>query len=248
MRCDLWREALSARLDGEDLDDDLPSAAAVDAHVAACPDCAAWSSAATAVTRLTRIGLTVPPVTVPDGVLDATPRATRARLAGGLRIALGALGAAEMLLGVAQIGGTIGMGLAMSGATAHMVHESAAWNLAVGAAYLFIAWRRSRPTAVLPVLTAFVAVLAVISAGDVAAGAVGAARLLTHLPLLVGYLIVLLMTRPGLAFDRPPGALRHRGRSRWRLFGREPETSGGDVATLPASARRDAPPAARRAA
>jgi hypothetical protein len=129
-----------------------------------------------------------------------------------------------------------------------MIHESAAWNLAVGAAYLFIAWRRTRPTAVLPVLTAFVAVLAVISAGDVVSGAVGAARLATHGPLLAGYLIVLLMTRPGLAFDRPPGALGHRGRSRWRVSDREPESSTGDVATLAASARRDVPPAARRAA
>jgi hypothetical protein len=133
----------------------------------------------------------------------------------------------------------------MAGAPAHLVDESAAWNLAVGAAYLFIAWRRSRPTAVLPVLTAFVAVLAVISAGDVASGAVGVARLATHAPLLAGYLIVLLMTRPGLAFDRPPGALRHPGRSRWRVPAGQPEASTGDVATLAAPARRDVPPAAR---
>ena len=42
----------------------------------------------------------------------------------------------------------------------HLWHESAAWNVAVGAAFLFIALRRNRPSGLVPMLTAFVGMLA----------------------------------------------------------------------------------------
>jgi len=60
MRCDAIREALSARLDGElsELGDD-----AVDAHVATCRGCAAWSEELTLLHRIVRVREAEP---VPD--------------------------------------------------------------------------------------------------------------------------------------------------------------------------------------
>jgi predicted anti-sigma-YlaC factor YlaD len=250
MRCSTCRDALSARLDGEPpavRSDAAIADAAVDAHVAACADCRAWEADASMITRLARVGGVIPAAGVPTGVLDSTPRPTRARLARVLRVALGVLGAGQVLLGVAQIAGTLDgtMTVAMDGATeAHMMHESAAWNVATGAAYLFIAWRRTRPAAVLPVLSAFVGVLVIISLGDAVDGAVGLGRLATHGPLLAGYLVVIAMSRPSMTFDGPRRALRHPERDRWRIARWEPAESDDDVATLPVSASRRTPPAA----
>ena len=60
MDCDALREALSARLDGEDpgVDD-----AALDAHVAGCRACRAWAEDAAALHRLVRVRAADP---VPD--------------------------------------------------------------------------------------------------------------------------------------------------------------------------------------
>ncbi|GIH14217.1 zf-HC2 domain-containing protein [Rugosimonospora africana] len=223
MGCGQWREALSARLDGEE---DADQAPLVDAHLAGCAECRQWFEDAAAVTRLARLGPVASVPGVPDSVLDAVPRGRRTHWAAALRVALGAIGAGQVLLGVAQMAGPGMVGATMAGAMAdgrmegasldHLAHESAAWNLAVGAGFLFIAWRRSRPAGVVPTLTAFVGVLTAMSLGDLIDGTVAASRLASHVLLLVGYAIVVAMCRPSLNQDPPVGAGRRRDRSRWR--------------------------------
>jgi predicted anti-sigma-YlaC factor YlaD len=53
MECDMAREAISARIDGED--PGLPQDA-VEAHLADCAACRGWQQRAHAVTRRVRIG------------------------------------------------------------------------------------------------------------------------------------------------------------------------------------------------
>lgn len=53
-------------------------------------------------------------------------------------------------------------------------------------------------------LTAFVASLALLSAGDVVAGTVDGGRLLSHGFVLAGYGIVVTLSRPSLDPGRPP--------------------------------------------
>ena len=64
MDCRQYREALSARIDGEDTG---LEAAAVDAHLTACPGCQAWADQAVAVTRRARLAQAeqVPDLTAP---------------------------------------------------------------------------------------------------------------------------------------------------------------------------------------
>ena len=60
---------------------------------------------------------------------------------------------------------------------AHAAHESAAWNLAMGAAFLAVAVKPARAIGTLPILATFVGVLSVLSVPDLLAGAVEPARL-----------------------------------------------------------------------
>jgi predicted anti-sigma-YlaC factor YlaD len=212
--CDEYRGALSARLDGED---EPAGRAALDAHLAGCAACRQWWDDAAAVNRLVRTGPALPGVDVTDAVLPAAPGRWRGRLAVALRLVLGLLGLAQLALGLLQItalnviGDSVLHGTAADGATpGHLWHESAAWNVAIGGGFLWIAARRGRPLGIVPMLTVFIGALVVLSGADVIAGRVEALRLASHGFVLVGYLIVLLLARPMLDLT-PPG---HRGRTR----------------------------------
>ncbi len=234
--CDAYRELLSARLDGEA----TPSETAVaETHVATCRACRQWYETAATVTRMVRVQAVTAGPDVVDAVLPAAPGAGRARLAFGLRVVLGVLGAAQLMLGgyqaVMVVAGDGGghADTMISGATmGHLWHESAAWNIAVGAAFLWVAARRTRPAGIVPILTVFVAMLVVLSAADVIAGRVGAARLATHSFMIAGYLVLLALSRPSLSVDRPPGgrASSDDGVARLRAFAQQREGGLRDAA------------------
>lgn len=217
MRCDQWREVLSARLDGEETPEERDG---VDAHLATCPECSEWWDTAGDITRLARTSPAslIPPV--PDTVLDAVPGRWRARLATALHVVLGTLGALQLGLGMVQVSGsTTATNYLHTGHltdATHLWHESASWNLAIGAGFLWIATRRGRPTGALPILTAFVAALLLLSAADLIAGRVDPARLVSHAFLVTGYAVIVALTRPALDFGQPPTG-PHRRTWRWRV-------------------------------
>ena len=205
VRCEQCRESLSARLDGEA---EPAGPNAVDAHLARCQACRRWSDDAAMVTRLARMSAVTAQPSISDEVLDAAPGQGRRRLVGGLRLALGVLGLAQFALGMAQISAfstanhdhTSGGGVS----SAHLWHESAAWNVALGAGFGWIAIRRSRPAGLVPLLTAFVGLLTLLSANDAWAGQVDTTRLFSHGLIVLGYVIVLALNRPALDLGEPP--------------------------------------------
>lgn len=238
MGCEQWREALSAQLDGEETPAERT---AVEAHLAGCGDCRAWFDRAAAVTRRVRLSVTVPGGDLTDAILDALPEGPprpraraalglRARAALSLRAALGLIGTLQLVLGLTQIGRGVANPHMHQAADAlaagHLWHESAAWNVAVGAGFLFVAARRTPPTGLVPMLSAFVGTLVLLSVNDLATGRVDSARLVSHGFLLAGYVIVVALSRPGLRPDGP--ARRGRpGEPRWRLPAEEqPESPG----------------------
>jgi predicted anti-sigma-YlaC factor YlaD len=215
MWCEHVRDALSARLDGESTaaEDTL-----ADLHVESCPDCARWYEGAARVTRLARMSVVPAPEDdrLLDAVFAAAPGRGWSRIGTVLRILLGLLGFGQFALGVGQIaalGMTQGVGSAGGMTSHHLLHESAAWNVAVGAAYLWIALRRGRPAGVLPILSAFVAVLLLLSVDDLLTGEVVATSLLTHAMVIIGYVVCLLLRHPGFDVATPPGSRRWRLRS-----------------------------------
>lgn len=223
MACERWRELLSAQLDGEDDPALRPS---VDEHLAGCAGCRTWLDRAAVVNRLTRTAAVpdVPDLTaailaaLPEQPASrSAPRSAPRRLAlrlphlpaALLYVALALVGAVQLILGLTQVGGGASTGAGHNGLGAtqgHLWHESAAWNVAVGAGYLFIALRRTRPTGLLPMLTAFVGMLLLISVTDLTGGRVDVGRLVGHGFVIVGYLLVVALSRGVGGEERPPGA------------------------------------------
>ena len=146
-----------------------------------------------------------------------------------LLVALAAVGAVQLILGLDQIGGGVAGAHPHSGTEAtpgHLWHESAAWNVAVGAGYLFIALRRTRPSGLVPMLTAFVGMLLLLSVNDLTAGRVDATRLVSHGFVILGYLLIVALSRiPGGFVATPPGARVDAG-SGWRASFADGEDEG----------------------
>ncbi|WP_089010367.1 zf-HC2 domain-containing protein [Micromonospora viridifaciens] len=230
MGCEQWREVLSALLDGEET---AAERVAAEAHLDVCGDCRAWYDQAAAVTRRARLSVTLPGDDLTDTILAALPAPAprrRPRVALTLRAVLGLIGALQIILGLAQIGraasGPHVHAAAGALASGHLWHESAAWNVAVGAGFLFVAARRTPPTGLVPMLSAFVGTLVLLSVNDLVTGRVETTRLISHGFLLAGYLVVVALSRPRLR----PGGPTQRERPeepRWHLPAEEqPEPRG----------------------
>src|SRR4051794_41709847 len=137
MPCQTFREAISARLDGEPLGMPVQE---LDGHLDGCAACGRWADDAARVTRRARLAPAPPVPDLTATVLAALPRelpgaavAARARLIGtALRLALLAVAIGQAgLAGAPPMSGTP----AVSG-TLHMAHEAGAWDPAAAAAVL----------------------------------------------------------------------------------------------------------------
>ncbi|MCF3938816.1 zf-HC2 domain-containing protein [Gordonia tangerina] len=192
MRCEVAREALSARLDGEY--EGVPSER-VDEHVAQCPGCRSWLVAATRHSdAMAGLELDEPPQTPPT-LLDSagTPPVTRAaRVQRGLRsnairIGLTLTGAAQIVIAMLQMTGIdFGMTHGAPDASTHLVNETTAWALALGVCMIVAAWWQRALPGLLVVLSVFTVVLIGYVIHDALAGAVTVSRVLSHLPVVIG--------------------------------------------------------------
>lgn len=191
VECEVAREALSARMDGER--EPVP-AIRVDEHLNACGECRQWQAemdtqmqllrglAGSDRTRMTAVPDTVRPVPVATRHPKAWPR-----------IALGSVGLVQISLALAQgFGADLG---AHHGHMAHLVHESTAWSAGLGAALLLAALRPAVAAGVAVVGMVFSAVLTGYVIADGMTGTVGAVRMLSHLPALAGTVLALLVWR-----------------------------------------------------
>jgi predicted anti-sigma-YlaC factor YlaD len=200
VRCDRIREAASARLDGEPVG---MSSTSLDQHLESCPDCARWLSDATRLTRQVRLRAAEVP-DLADAIMSDVVLPTRRvlRWRRWLRIALGVVAAAQLAIAVPALAG-IGVGMAMS---EHIAHESAAWDVAVGVAFLAAAFAPRRAAGLVPLLGTFVLVLAVLSVHDIVDHEVTTTRELTHVATLVGLVLLVLLDRAERAL--PPRRAR----------------------------------------
>jgi predicted anti-sigma-YlaC factor YlaD len=241
MGCAVCREELSAELDGEG---DPARRPAVREHLRSCPACTAWREQAAVVTRLTR---TAPAQAGPDlvaRVLPAAPGPFRRQV--GLRAALAAIGVVQILLGVAALVGLVGHGsgtVMLGGADmAHLGHETAAWNLALGAAFVAGARWTRHLAGLLPVLGVFIVVLAVLSGLDLAAGRVEPDRVAGHAVLLVGFALSVAVARRDSR--RGPGPAPRAAAAPEHAHDGAPDAPGAP-APLAAAPRDDLGPVAR---
>ncbi len=200
MRCEVAREALSARIDGER--EPVP-AARVDEHLQECAECRTWrDQVAAQADVLQRLARQSPVAAVADTSARRPPRPVGWRH--WQRWALLAVGVAQCALGAAQAFG-VGLGLHQGhqGGGGHLFNESTAWSLALGAVMIAAAWRPAIAAGLAGVLAAFAIVLAVYLVADGLSGDVTSARMLSHLPVLLGAVLAMLVWREEAA---PPPA------------------------------------------
>ncbi|GAA1237281.1 zf-HC2 domain-containing protein [Pseudonocardia alaniniphila] len=243
--CRQCREVVSARLDGEDPPGGAAGAERAEAHLATCSACRAFVDDAAHITRLARTRPVEEVVDLTPALLeawtDAAPvreraaaerrrHARRRRWAMDVvRAGLGLVALGQLSLAGASIVATrsdeihVAMpGMGLSGASAaHFSHESAAWNLALGVAFGWVALGRFRPSAgLVPMIAAFVGVLTALSVPDLVAGRVDPSRLVGHGVVVIG--LVLLLVFRALHRDdggRATGAGGEAGRAPGHLFG-----------------------------
>ena len=211
MRCDVAREALSARLDGERAQV-LPQQ--VDAHLESCSRCRSWLIGAAVQSR--RLA-SVTPGNGPDLVAkimasigeqsSGRHRWMRTLRSHYRRWGLIAVGAFQVAIAAAQIGG-IDFGMvsshmhgAMSGE--HLMHESTAWLLALGLAMIAAGVWPITAVGVAAITGVYCVALLGYVIVDAVAGEVTATRVASHMPLLLGLAFALLVARERGGSRRP---------------------------------------------
>ncbi|MEU5262235.1 zf-HC2 domain-containing protein [Amycolatopsis sp. NPDC021455] len=189
--CALFRESLSAALDGEE--GPLPEAE-VDRHLRECGACRAWQEEAARLRRsMVRQAPAVPDLTA--AILATAPSPVREKWAA--RIALAIVGLVQSGLAFAEFlePGAEHAGHGGGLSVIHLSNESAAWNLALGIGLLWAALHPRAAGAQLPLFGGFALVLGVVSVADVSGGQVGAGRLLTHVFLVIGLVLMFVVHR-----------------------------------------------------
>ena len=196
MECTHFREAISARLDGEEAG--MP-AAALDAHLAGCRACRAWSEELTGLHRLVRVRSAdhVPDLTaeIVDAFVPAPGRRSAWRLVHGevvsnARWALFAVALTQLVLaGPALLLGED------SGATVHVARELGAFDVALAVGLLVAAWQPLRAWGLLPVAAALALVMAGTAVLDLVDGSTDTAGEAHHLLDVAGVLLLWLVAR-----------------------------------------------------
>jgi predicted anti-sigma-YlaC factor YlaD len=184
MRCTRFREAVSARIDGED--PGLPTRA-IDAHLAECPDCRAWADAA-ASPALRSVASPADPDALDPALLArlVRPTAAAAPARHGLlstlewRVVLAVIGLLQVAL--AWPGGILDDGHA----SIHLAHELTAWDMGLAAGFLVVAWRPARAWGMLPLVGVLVAAMVVTSGFDLVWGHALLGRETVHVLALAG--------------------------------------------------------------
>ena len=218
MDCDTAREALSARIDGER--EPIP-AARVDEHVASCGPCRQWQAEAVEQTQLMRRLAGRSQLSAVRPPPERQPGRTRYPSVPWTRWALGAVGIVQLSLAIAQAMGA-NLGVAHAATAGHVLNESTAWSAALGVVMLAAAVRPAVAGGLAWVLGAFTVFLVAYEITDTNAGHVTIDRPLTHLPVVVGAVLALLVwRRDHLAGPRP-----------------DPTTAVTDEITLPDNASR----------
>lgn len=204
VRCGQVREAVSARLDGED-PGLLPRT--VEAHLRSCPDCRGHARRAAAINRQLRLqpvadgaGTDHTPEILAairrerDPVRSPTPGAEVATRVGLLGLAL--LQLAHALPGLLS---------AADGAASHSLRELGSFQVAVAVGFAAAAITPARALGLLPVTAALASCLVLVTAVDLLSGTVVAIGELIHLAEAGGVALLWHLTRRDRAYgDRQP--------------------------------------------
>jgi copper transport protein len=225
MECDTVREALSARLDGEDTG--LPEGP-VDHHLEGCRACRAWSEELATLPRMVRVreAEAVPDLSAaivaahqpgpppPRGAGLARRLPALGEAISGARWALFIVALTKLVLAAPALLGQD------PGATVHVAREIGSFDIALAVGLLVAACQPARAWGLLPLAASLAAVMAATAVLDVADGRISTVGEAHHLLDLAGVALLWMVarearptTRRGRATLPPSSApvLRHRG-------------------------------------
>lgn len=170
-----WRDAASARLDGEDPGVDTT---ALDDHLAACGPCRSWLERAHVLARASRLAPAPAPVDLAPTVLEAVSadrarRPVRPAAPSGdgwvFRVGLALVAVVQLAFAAPDVFAAVA-----GDPSAHALRELGAWDGALAVGLLYAAWRPRRTEGLLPLLAALVGFLVLLAVVDVADGQVSA--------------------------------------------------------------------------
>ena len=200
MRCTTFREAVSARLDGEEVGLAVHE---LDAHLAGCAGCQAWSQAAGALAHATaavpRDHVALDPAVLAS--LTAPTERTRAGLlaTSEWRIVLALIALAQLVVAWP------GLILHDGHASVHLAHELTAWDIGLAVGFLFAAVRPARAWGMLPLAAVLVACMVATSTVDTLSGHALLGREVVHVLEIAGLAVLWVLARRA---PRPSVVLR----------------------------------------
>lgn len=174
MDCDTARIEISSAID-----DGIAVSVAVADHVDRCPACRQWQEGAHQLRRATLRSVT--DETTEVGVTGVPQRFTVHRW---IRVALGWAG---VLLVVWNV---VDMFAAGSGSAIHLERHQAAFAVALGLSFLFVAWRPDRAYGMVPFAATFALALTISAVIDLVNGASTPLRESAHLIEILGLILL----------------------------------------------------------
>lgn len=191
MDCDTARIEISSAID-----DGIAVSMAVADHVDGCPACRQWQEGAHKLRRATLRPVT--DETMEVRVTGLPPRFTAHRW---IRFALGWAGVLLVVWNVVDMFAT------GSGPAIHLERHQAAFDVALGLAFLFVAWRPDRAYGMVPFAAMFALALTISAVIDLVNGASTPLRESAHLIEILGLILLWFL---GLAVgpSRKPSATR----------------------------------------
>jgi predicted anti-sigma-YlaC factor YlaD len=203
VECDRAREAISARIDGED--PGVP-AGALEAHLAGCAACRGWQQRAHAVTRRARLGGSFLDRDLAPRVLAATPAARGRRVRVAQRAGLLAVALAQLAITVPLL--ILGHD---HDAGAHAAHELGSFDVALAIAFAVGAIRPALSAGLAWPCGIAAAGLAATALADLAGGQAIGADEAQHLIAVFGAALLCWQARAGGAGSAGPARPTARG-------------------------------------
>lgn len=183
--CDLVRETLSARADGErePMDHDT-----VAIHLSSCHDCRSFEAALPSVVRASRLSAAaqVPDLTasiLAASAADVDDREVLRRQQ--VRAVLGLVGLVQAAL---ALGALLGEG-------GHLGRELATWQLGLGVGFAVASWQPRRAAGLLPMVAVLGLAAMISGTADLVAGTTTLMAELSHLVEVAGVLLVWAVAR-----------------------------------------------------
>lgn len=178
MRCSTCREALSARLDGEDTG---VSAADIEDHLIGCDGCASWGNEAAALAAVVRDAprdhVALSPALLASLTRPADPETDRRGLLSTYewRVGLAMIALSQLIVSWP------GVFLHDGHASVHFAHELTAWDMALAVGFLAAVVWPARAWGMLPLAAALVAAMVAVSVLDLLQGNALLGREFVHL-------------------------------------------------------------------